>query len=127
LDSDIQRALLTNEWIPGKILLTIEPQYDSSRLGEIEETGAYVNRTLSSVEDVRFEYPYAPNKASTMENRLVLLDEAPDIQQQQQSSSLFNPTTPFESTVGEQPSSTVDSNNQGKMSFISSSLILSSN
>jgi len=118
LNSDIQRALLTNEWIPGKILLKIKPENDSSRLGEIEKTGAYVNRRFSRVEDVRFEDPYAPNKASTSENRLVLLDEAPDIQQQQQSSYLFNPTTPLESVVGEQPSITVDSNNQGKMSFV---------
>jgi len=88
LKSDIQRALLTNEWIPGKIVLKIQPECDSSRLGEIEKTGAYVNRRFSRVEDVLFEDPYAPNKASTMENRLVLLDEAPDIQQQQQLSGV---------------------------------------
>lgn len=120
LNSDIQRALLTNEWIPGKILLTIERYKDPSTLGKIKKTGVYVNRTFSRMEDVRFEDPYAPNKASTMENKLVLLGEAPDLQQQQQqSSSLFNPTTPLESAVGEQPSYTVDSNNQGKkMSFV---------
>ncbi|KAL9324276.1 hypothetical protein ACSQ67_009133 [Phaseolus vulgaris] len=110
----VKRALLTNEWIPGKILLRIESEKDPSRLGKIKKTGVYVNRTFSRVEDVRFEDPYAPNKASTMENKLVLLGEAPDIQQQQQqqSSSLFNPTTPLESAVGEQPSYTADSNNQ---------------
>ncbi|XP_068503019.1 disease resistance protein RPV1-like isoform X2 [Phaseolus vulgaris] len=113
LHSDIQRALLTNEWIPGKILLRIESEKDPSRLGKIKKTGVYVNRTFSRVEDVRFEDPYAPNKASTMENKLVLLGEAPDLQQQQQRSpSLFNPTTPLESAVGEQHSYTVDSNNQ---------------
>ncbi|KAL9324275.1 hypothetical protein ACSQ67_009132 [Phaseolus vulgaris] len=58
LNSDIQRALLTNEWIPGKILLRIEQQNDSSRLGKIEKTGVYVNRTFSRVEDVRFKDPY---------------------------------------------------------------------
>ncbi|KAL9324274.1 hypothetical protein ACSQ67_009131 [Phaseolus vulgaris] len=113
LNSDIQRALLTNEWIPGKILLTIERFKDPSTLGKIKKTGVYVNRTFSRMEDVRFEDPYAPNKASTIENKLVLLGEAPDLQQQQQqSSSLFNPTTPLESAVGEQPSYTGDSNNQ---------------
>jgi len=30
LSSDIQRALLTNEWIPGKIMLRIEPENDSN-------------------------------------------------------------------------------------------------
>ena len=101
LKSDIQRALLTNEWIPGKILFRIKPENGSSRWGEIKKTGAYVNRRFSRVEDVRFEDPYAPNKASTMENELLLLDETLDIQQQQQSSSLFNPTIPLESEISE--------------------------
>ncbi|WVZ15812.1 hypothetical protein V8G54_013378 [Vigna mungo] len=125
LNSDIQKALLTNEWIPGEILLRIHPQSDLRKSGEIRRTGVYVNRTLSRMEDVRFEDPYDLNKASTMENKLVLVGEASDKKQQEQSSALFNPTTSLESVIGEQPlnyeynnsdskdsASTVDSNNQ---------------
>ncbi|XP_047149246.1 disease resistance protein Roq1-like, partial [Vigna umbellata] len=126
LNTDIQTVLLTNEWIPGKILLTIRPKSDLGKSGEIRRTGVYVNRTLSSMEDVRFEDPYDLNKASAIENKLVLLGEASDTQQQAQSSALFNLTTSLESLIGEQPlnyeynnsyskesASTVDSNNQG--------------
>ncbi|KAG2384961.1 Nucleobase-ascorbate transporter [Vigna angularis] len=126
LNTDIQTVLLTNEWIPGEILLTTHPKSDLGKSGEIRRTGVYVNRTLSRMEDVRFEDPYDLNKASTMENKLVLLGEASDTQQQAQSSALFNLTTSLESVIGEQPlnyeynnsdskesASTVDSNNQG--------------
>jgi len=83
------------------------------------------------MEDVRFRDPYDLYKASTTENKLVLLSEASDTQQQEQSSPILNSTTPLESAVGEQPlnyvynnsdskesTSPVDSNNQGKLSFV---------
>ncbi|WVZ13749.1 hypothetical protein V8G54_011315 [Vigna mungo] len=103
LNSDIQKVLLTNEWIPGKILWRINPESDSSKLAEIRRTGVYVNRTFSRMEDVRFEDPYDLNKASTMDNKLMLVGEASHTQQQEQSSALFNPTTKLESVIGEQP------------------------
>lgn len=48
------------------------------------------------MQDVRFKDPYALNKASAIENKLVLLGEAPKTQQQEQSFALFNLTTLLE-------------------------------
>lgn len=68
------------------------------------------------MEDVRFRDPYDLYKASTTENKLVLLSEASDTQQQEQSSPILNSTTPLESAVGEQPLNYVYNNSDSKES-----------
>ncbi|XP_029126076.1 uncharacterized protein LOC114915446 [Cajanus cajan] len=60
LDLAIERALSTKEWIRGDVLITMGSEEDRS-LGVVEWIGVYVNRAFSSMEDVRFTYPYSPN------------------------------------------------------------------
>lgn len=72
------------------------PQSDSCKLRELKRIQVYENRTFNIMQDVRFKDPYALNKASAIENKLVLLGEAPKTQQQEQSFALFNLTTLLE-------------------------------
>ncbi|KAL2334423.1 hypothetical protein Fmac_015636 [Flemingia macrophylla] len=84
MNSDIERALETNEWIRGKITFVFNAaQEDSRNLQIIKWVGVYVNRAFSRLENIRFT---DPNTTSTsgVGNQLVLFGEAPDIRQQQQ-------------------------------------------
>ncbi|KAK7380152.1 hypothetical protein VNO78_32609 [Psophocarpus tetragonolobus] len=55
---DHGKLVSENEWSYGEILFVIPPYSGSS--GSIRWTGIYVNKTLTTMEDVRFSKPYPP-------------------------------------------------------------------
>lgn len=116
MNSNIGRALKTNEWIHGTVsfVMTAPEKYSHVLKGVIKWTGIYVNRKFSRMENVQFTDPNSPNNTSDVENKLVLLDMAPDIQQQQQSLALINSTIKLGSEIGEQPLNYVSSNSQSQ-------------
>ncbi|KAL2334425.1 hypothetical protein Fmac_015638 [Flemingia macrophylla] len=81
INSDIERALETNEWIRGKITFVFNAY--SRKFQVIKGVGVYVNRTFSRMENIKFT---DPNTSSTSDlgNQLVWLGEAADIRQQRQ-------------------------------------------
>ncbi|KAL2334421.1 hypothetical protein Fmac_015634 [Flemingia macrophylla] len=84
MNSDIERALETNEWIRGKITFVFNAsEEDSRKLQVIKWVGVYVNRVFSRLENIRFTDPKT-SSTSDVGNQLELLGEAADIRQQQQ-------------------------------------------
>ncbi|TKY44961.1 Disease resistance protein [Spatholobus suberectus] len=55
---DQGRLVSENEWSYGEVLFVIPPYSGCS--GSIKWTGVYVNRTFTTMEDVRFSNPYPP-------------------------------------------------------------------
>jgi len=60
INSDIGKALMTNEWIRGKVSFEMEaPNEDSHSLGGVIKcTGVSVNPEFSRMENVRFTEPF---------------------------------------------------------------------
>ncbi|KAK7380164.1 hypothetical protein VNO78_32631 [Psophocarpus tetragonolobus] len=107
MNSDIERAFKTNEWIHGTVSFEMKGRKKHSHsLGLVKWIGVYVNRAMGAISrmrDVRFTQPCPPNNTSDVGNKLMVLGEASDIQQQQQSLTLFKPKIQLSSEFREQP------------------------